>query len=268
MLANNIRTWADNTTPNYPILYVTRWIPFNAWYVSLTGEHKDADSIRCLKENPSNALYDRIKYLITGPTKTFECLQFRHELYELEQKLKNKDFPSTDEPIYFGVVEMGKNPDSEKRKPFNGYAYKAKRFKENEDPHHPNKSVVITIEKLGAVPPDIETINLNKHNWEELESKLSSLTQFKREQKKVIRKVFKQVEPNITIDTKDLSNGTIRIGNSRFCNNLDAISAMIIDVLYELRCKAAHGEIEYTSRIIPIYEHAFNMLNLITKTIN
>lgn len=267
MLSNNIRTWADSTMPNFPILYVTRWIPFNAWYVSLTGVHKDADSIRFLKENPSNALYDRIKYLITGPTKMFECIQFRHELFELEQKLKNKDFPSTVDPICFGVVEMGNNPDYESRKAYDGYAYKAKRYKENEDPHHPNKSIVITIEKLGTVPPDIDTINLSKHNWGELENKLALLRKYKREQKKIIREVFKKVEPIITINTKHLSNGTIRIGNSRFCNNLDAISAMIVDVLYELRCKAAHGEIEYTSRIIPIYEHAFNILNLITKTI-
>lgn len=267
MLSNNIRTWADSTTPDYPILYVTRWIPFNAWYVSLTGVAKDADSIRYLKEHPSNDLYNRIRFLITGPTKEFECLQFRHEMFELEKCLKNRDFPSLLTPVYFGIVEMGKNPDSEKRIVYNGYAYKAKRYKENEDPHHPNKSVVITIEKLGTTPPSIDTINLNKHNRDDLELKLTGSTRYKREQKQKIWEVFKMVEPNITVNTKDTSNGIIRIGNSRFCNNMDAISAMIVDVLYELRCKAAHGEIEYNSRIIPIYEHAFNMLNLITKTI-
>ena len=173
MLSNNIKTWADNTVPDYPVLYITRWIPFNAWYVSLTGVAKDADSIRYLKEHPGNALYNRIQFLITGPTKDFECLQFRHEMCELEQCLKNKDFPSLHAPIYFGVVEMGKNPDSEKRVAFNGYAYKAKRYKENEDPRHPNKSVVITVEKLGTTPPSIDTISLSKHNWEDLEHTIS-----------------------------------------------------------------------------------------------
>ena len=48
-------------------------------------------------------------------------------------------------------------------------------------------------------------------------------------------------------------------------NDEDAICAQIIDVLYGLRCKAAHGEIEYSQAIMPIYEHAFTMLNLITK---
>ena len=267
MLSNNIQTWAEHTKPNYPILYVTRWIPFNAWYVSLTGVKKDADSIRYLKEHPNNDLYDRIKHLITGSSKIFECLQFRHELYELEQLLKNKDFPSTIEPICFGVVEMGKNPDPEKRKVVNGYAYKAKRYVDNSDPVHPNKSVSITIEKLGTTPPVIDTINLTKHNRDELEVKLAALSKYNRQQKHNIREVFKLVEHNITIDTKNVSGGTIRIGNSRFCTDMDAIAAMTIDVLYELRCKAAHGEIEYNSRIITIYEHAFYMLNLITKTI-
>lgn len=266
MLSNNIQGWADNTLPNYPILYVTRWIPFNAWYVSLTGSQKDADSIRFLKENPNNALYDRIRHLITGDKNDFDCLQFRHELLELELLLKNKDIPSTSNPIFFGVVVMGKNPDQEKRIVSNGYAYKAKRYTDDCDPAHPNKSVVITIEKLGMSPRFIETINLTKHDWEELEQKLAT-KKMKRELNKQVKKVFKLVEPNITIDTKDTSVGVTRIGNSRFCNNMDAISAMIIDILYELRCKAAHGEIDFTRRIIPIYEHAFYMLNLITKTI-
>lgn len=72
MQSNNIQSWAERTAPNFPILYVTRWIPFNAWYVSLTGVQKDADSIRYLKENPNNELYDRIKHLITGSSKISE----------------------------------------------------------------------------------------------------------------------------------------------------------------------------------------------------
>ena len=267
MISNNFITWAANTEPNYPILYVTRWIPFNAWYFSLTGIQKDSDSIRYLKENPSNELYDRITFLVKGSSTIFECHQFRHELCELERLLKNRDFPSIQTPIYFGVVEMAKNSESERRIAYNGYAYKAKRHVDKSDPSHPNKSVVITVEKLGVTPPAIETITLAKHSWEELENILSSSKKYKREQKKKIREVFKQVEPNITIDTKNLANGSIRIGSSRFCDDMNAISAMIVDVLYELRCKAAHGEIEYNSRIVDIYEHAFNMLNIITKTI-
>lgn len=45
MVNNNIQTWDNYTTPNYSLLFITRWIPFNAWYVSVTGKTTDRDCI-------------------------------------------------------------------------------------------------------------------------------------------------------------------------------------------------------------------------------
>lgn len=126
MVNNNIQTWDNYTTPNYPLLFITRWIPFNAWYVSVTGKTTDRDCILYFKGNTNNKLYDRIKKLMDSANKEYECVAFQHELARMEGLLKNKDFPSQQQPICFGVVEMVPNDKREERKVIDHYAYNGK----------------------------------------------------------------------------------------------------------------------------------------------
>lgn len=263
MLSNNINTWAHSTVPNYPILFVTRWIPFNAWYVSISGTTNDRDSIQMLKTMPNNQLYDRIRHLIHSNKEDFDCQSFQHELNELEKLLQNKNFPSTTDPLCFGIVEMGENSKHEDYKTEAGFSYRVTRYGKNNSLNKPNKSIDVVIDKL--IPPTSTiTISLSKHDKNDLESKMTAKA-LTAQQKKVIRILFKNVEPIKLVDVKSIKVGKIKIGKSLFCNDEDAVCAQIVDVLYGLRCKAVHGEIEYSQTIIPIYEHAFNMLNLITK---
>lgn len=263
MLSNNINSWAHSTVPNYPILFVTRWIPFNAWYVSISGTTNDRDSIQMLKTKPNNLLYDRIKHLVKSNKDDFDCQSFQHELNELEKLLQNKDWPSTADPLCFGIVEMGENSKSEDYHAQAGYSYRVTRYGKDNAMNKPNKSIDVVVDKL-TPPTSTITITLPKHDNTELESKMKEkgLTVA---QKAIIRRLFKNIEPIKLVDVKSTKNGKIKIGKSSFCNDEDAICAQIVDVLYGLRCKAVHGEIEYSQIIMPIYEHAFIMLNLITK---
>lgn len=263
MLSNNINTWAHSTMPNYPILFVTRWIPFNAWYASISGTTNDRDSIQMLKTMPNNQLYDRIRHLIHANKDDFDCQSFQHELNELEKLLQNKDFPSTADPLCFGVVEMGENNKREDYDTESGFSYRVTRYAKDNPLNKPNKSVDVVIDKL-TPPSSTITISLSKHDNVDLENKMNArgLTS---QQKKIIRKLFKNIEPIKLVDVKNAKTGKLKVGKSTFCSDEDAVCAQIVDVLYGLRCKAAHGEIEFSQTIIPIYEHAFNILNLITK---
>lgn len=84
-------------------------------------------------------------------------------------------------------------------------------------------------------------------------------------EQKVIKRLFKEIEPTVTVDVKDLKDGVIKIGKVKFTSNLDYLCSAIIDVLYELRCKAVHGEIELDKTSEEIYEHAFFMLECILR---
>ena len=158
---------------------------------------------------------------------------------------------------------MGENSKHEDYKTEAGFSYRVTRYGRNNSLNKPNKSIDVVIDKL--IPPTSTiTISLSKHDKNDLESKMTAKA-LTAQQKKVIRILFKNVEPIKLVDVKSIKVGKIKIGKSLFCNDEDAVCAQIVDVLYGLRCKAVHGEIEYSQTIIPIYEHAFNMLNLITK---
>ena len=67
-------------------------------------------------------------------------------------------------------------------------------------------------------------------------------------------------------------NGIARVGDEIVVNVASEGEAEnikseegIIDVLYELRCKAVHGEIELDKTSEEIYEHAFFMLECILR---
>lgn len=263
MVNNNIQTWDNYTTPNYPLLFIIRWIPFNAWYASVTGKATDRDCILYFKRNTNNKLYDRIKKLIDSANKEYECVAFQHELSKMEGLLKNKDFPSLQQPICFGVVEMASNDKCDDRNVIDHYAYAVKRYKEGDGSGKPNRSVDVIIQNL-APPQDSETITLAKYDVQELERQMS-IRGWKSQKKKNALRIFKSVEPIIHVDIKDTKTGCIKIGGVKFCKDKDAICASIIDVLYELRCKAVHGEIELNQSSLPIYECAFQMLKLITQ---
>lgn len=138
-----------------------------------------------------------------------------------------------------------------------------KRYKEGDGSGKPNKSVEVIIENL-APPKNTETITLLKHDVQELEEKMKS-KKWKSSQKKNVLEVFKSIEPIIHVDVKDTKAGCLKIGGGKFCKDKDAICASVIDVLYELRCKAVHGEIEINRNTLTVYECAFQMLKLITQ---
>ena len=58
---NNIKSWADYTEPSYPLLLISYWIPFNAWYTSTTEQLKDRDCLMYFKSNPNNKVYQKNK---------------------------------------------------------------------------------------------------------------------------------------------------------------------------------------------------------------
>ena len=108
------------------------------------------------------------------------------------------------------------------------------------------------------------SIVVNKYDFNLLCQELEKAKVAKTEQK-VIKRLFKEIEPTVTVDVKDLKDGVIKIGKVKFTSNLDYLCSAIIDVLYELRCKAVHGEIELDKTSEEIYEHAFFMLECILR---
>lgn len=263
ILTNNIGTWNEFTKLNYPSIFILRWIPFNAWYNSLVSGTKDADALRYLKKTPNNELYTVIKSLTKTPAKANDSQTFQYHLHELKQLLDKEDFPTAIERIQFGTVEMYPNTRNEDTFRKDGYGYKVKRVVSKDDPSRlPVKSVIVTIEDLRS--SSTNKICLTCYDVDKLRLELKN-HKIAKEKRIIIEEMFKKVEPMITVDVTDVKKGNIKIGGSKFNKDLDALCAMIVDILYELRCKAVHGEISVKDTTEKIYEHAYFLLESILK---
>lgn len=267
IINNSIQTWKSLSEPSYPLMFINRWIPFNAWYYSVSGKQNDRDSFQFFKDNPGNVLYNRIKQLLTKSSSDFDAMFFQHQFNLLETALKNKDVPApgTQEPIYFGIIEMRPNTIVyDKMKRFAGIQYKAVRYQDGNAQGKPAKSVEVIVEDLKTHAVNV-IYNHQGWDWADFNTRLSRMRSFKASQKKVLKELFFAINPIVTVDIKDVKTGGIKIGTSRFCSDKDAICASIMSVLYALRCKAVHAEIDVTPKVEQIYEYAYQMLTLITK---
>lgn len=86
--------WNNSTNLNYPLLYVQRWIPFNAWYSTVIDGKKDADAIGSFKVETNNKLYDIIKLYIQHPRGDFYGEEFCFHLSCLDELLTSNCFPN------------------------------------------------------------------------------------------------------------------------------------------------------------------------------
>lgn len=261
---DNINTWKEWTNLNFPLLYVSKWIPFNAWYVSIVGSKEDRECINFFKSHTDNDLYNRIKELLQDSRRSYDRYCFQHEFRELDKILDNNSFPSVNEQLKFGITEMSANPTKESSIRLNGFQYKVTRYEEGDDEHIPNKTIKTIVQNLRD--NTIVQFTIPKHKEDDYIEKLRTQN-IRGEKKKILIKLFHEVEPIIHVDIKNKKNGRMKIADGTYCNNKDAICAAIVHVLYELRCKAVHGEISIQPIVPSIYSHAYNMLNIITKNL-
>lgn len=251
--------WNNSTYLNYPLLYIQRWIPLNAWYSSVIDGKKDAEAISSFKVETNNKLYDIIKQYLQHTKDDFYGIEFCHHLVQLDTILSSHVFPNMENRIVLGETKIRQNDKLESTYKDKGISYKLQRDADK----YPKKSILLIVQDLKTNKVK-HSIVVNKYDFNLLCQELEKAKVAKAEQK-VIRRLFKEIEPTVTVDVKDLKDGAIKIGKVKFTSNLNYLCSAIIDVLYELRCKAVHGEIELDKTSEEIYEHAFFMLECILR---
>ena len=191
--------------------------------------------------------------------KSYDGISFKHEFVSLDNLLKHGNFPDIETPIQFGVVEMQANTTFENQKIVDGIKYVARRYKDGNEFGKPAKSIDVIKENLAT--HEAKTIHLNKHDICQLKDEFKK-NNWSRDNKKVALELFKSIEPVIHKNVKDISSGRIKIESCSYTNNYVVLAA-IVDVLYDLRCKAVHGEVEINGTMLKIYEHAFALLKIL-----
>ena len=113
---SNMDKWIVRSEPDYYIMFVKAWIPFNAWYMTnfYNEDEKrihDRDIIYYVMTK-SNWFRDRLHAYLTGHDDESES--FRSRVAMLSQSLDSYPLPNVEDQLSFSRVCIENNPNARK----------------------------------------------------------------------------------------------------------------------------------------------------------
>lgn len=274
---SHITKWVEMAAADYYTMFIKAWIPYNAWYMT---NYYDEDENRTSDRDiifhimtTGNPYKDRVLTLLNGTGG--KAPEFKLRLANLCQSLEDHPLPSVVEKLSFSRISILNNPDvkSTYQETIGKLTCRARY-----DNTLPKKSARWILEVIKN--SDSSTTNIIAlHKCSDLE--LSNAPQFQEisrdDVKDALRRCLNHISPNMTSSVYHSKNGISRtpvdcyvvdkVRHIYFINNKDYIARAIIKVLYELRCKLFHGEIEPSKGHLETYEQAYYIQKLLNEAL-
>lgn len=264
---------------DYYTLFIRAWIPYNAWYMHNffdedSNPKRDRDSAIIGHINStSNRYRDKIKSLLRGTDS--QSIEFRSFLGKLHSELEANPIPDFEKRITFSTINLTRNTQKTHTQSFKNFTYSV-RF----DDTLPKTSKRWFLEVQRKV--NNQTIHrIELFNWseEELENEQDFISIPDIEKKNQLRDAFSKINPRqpiqIIVQPKRTRGGNFRKPNDSFAieeslnlyftNDFDLVSKVIVQLLYELRCKLFHGELDPIDSNLSVYEYAYKIQNILIK---
>ncbi|HIC8808363.1 TPA: hypothetical protein ACW71U_002324 [Elizabethkingia anophelis] len=276
----HIRNWIDRAEllQDYYILFVKSWIPFNAWYMhnfydDTTTPKRDTDSsIINYINSTSNTYRDKIKSFLRGTDEA--SLQFKKLISDLHFELEAKPIPDYENRISLSTINLTKNNIKTHSQSSGRHTY----FVEFKDQlQRTQKRWFLEVQKKSN-NQTLHRVELHSWSLEELNNDIDYNAIPENEMKNQLRDAFTYINPKKPIvliaPPKRRRGQFVQPPNSiiiddlkhLYCtNDIDLISKAIVQMLYELRCKLFHGELDPTEANQDIYKYAYNIQNLLIK---
>lgn len=260
----NISLWLHQSEPDYYLFFLKAWIPFNAWYIleypSL--KKKDSDIIKELQDDVNSKPRKIIENFLSN-TKEYNALKFQSHLAELHFHLQNIPLSHNNNRLSFLNLSLTENPEKYKHYiDLQGNVFKTEKSSFYFQAYIEAKDGKVL---LDYKKPTFDLFELTKDvDYLRLDDKVQ----------KKIHSLFKDIDPRkpinlISKSTKKNDYILLKSKNScKFINDKETVAKGCIKVLYALRCMLFHGELAPTNTNKPVYENAFNLLQLIIKEIN
>lgn len=268
-----LQNWITWSKPDFYSMFVKSWIPFNAWYMDgfydeASGRKTDRSILDYIKDNP-NKFRDKIVNLLNGAGDDVQ--KFYYHLDLLDNELESHTIMNRGKRVQFSNINLSSNTISSKIIEYRTYKYKCELITA------PSQSWKCQIMKRS----DSSTVcQFSLPKWDETDflnhSDYLSLTS--QTQKDKLLECFKMINPRpvapLVLPTKVRSGmivtppRSICISDQRkryFTNDTVLFAKCIIELLYSLRCIVFHGYVDPTGSNSGIYEHAFYIMNIITK---
>jgi hypothetical protein len=247
---------------DYPLLFVRAWIPFNAWYCTNYQTTRDRVCIDKIKTD-ANLFRAKLVALLMGDYD--EAIIFKEHLENLHNLLERHPIPDSDpnNRLTFKNVYFRRNPIHSTHPPIsnNKYQYKAEVITET------GAVKVIILNTRQSPPSTIYTYNHSKYDSSHFKDDLTENVKNKTHQK-ILIECFDKINPKIKENIISKGKKSLIKGKKiHFVDNANDVSQAIIEVLYELRCKLFHGEIQPSKDNFSVYEPCYQMLRILLKSL-
>jgi len=263
-MAIHINNWIKNSDPDYYIMFIKAWIPLNAWYVDKYPEHNANDSAIITELiNKPNDIKKFINSLLIDTDKDYK--KFCHHLSELHLELEKKSLTHKNNNISFKSMYFGQYKCS----PYNYTDSDGINFQASQ----PNSIENVFKVQIVKGKKNYLIVKNTSYDIEHLKAHNDFVGLENEQMRQDILKCYIAINPNQyeTVITCSKNKGEyILLDNnkkSKFKNEPEIISRFIIKILYVLRCKLFHGEIDPNENNSVVYEHAFYVLKLIINKI-
>ncbi len=277
----HIKNWIDKAelVMDYYTLFIKSWIPYNAWYMhnfydenSSPKRDRDASIINHINST-SNRYRDKIKSLLRGSDQL--AVDFRHLLGKLHVELEANPIPNFENRINFSTIHLSRNNQKTHTQSKGLFTYSVK-F--DDTLPRTSKRWFLEVQKKSN-NQTIHRIELFNWSEEELDNEQDFISISESEKKVQLRDAFSKINPRkpiiIILPTKKTRSGKAIQPNSSICvnpasnlyftNDYDLVSKVIVQLLYELRCKLFHGELDPIDSNLNVYKYAYRIQNILIK---
>lgn len=257
-----IERWIEKSGIDYYLSFVKAWIPFNAWYMSEYYDEEakvtsDKDIIDKIKLE-SNLFKSKIISLMSS--KSDDSEDFKKHLYHLHKSLELHPI-SKDKVISFASVCISANTNTNFT-----FTSRNKTYRGVYDVNKPRTSNRFSVEAMrndGSTIVKIEVQNCKEETLTSHPDFAGCCETDKKNLKKCLAEIFPK-KP-ISVVSKNPKNGILIYEDLYFVNDTNLIAQAIITMLYELRCKLFHGELDPTESNSATYCHAYHLLFSLVK---
>lgn len=246
---------------DFAILFVRCWITFNAWYCTHYQNTRDRYCIDKIKED-GNQFRARLIALLDG--NNLESKRFRYYIGQLHEILEGNPIPdATENMVTFKNLYFRKNPVNVTTpiRVYRNHSYKVE-LKSN------GEVDCVIVNNKNNRGSTIYNYSHNKYEQVHFENDINNNTSLAAYHKKTIKECFNEINPKKREDLISNSRTSyIAIGEFKLINDSNLISKAIIEILYSLRCKLFHGEIQPSKNNLLVYEPCYYILRTLLPSL-
>ena len=275
----HINNWIERAELDYYTMFIKTWIPFNAWYMrdfyddSITPPRTSDKAIIDYLNSNSNKYRDKIKSLLRGTDDVAK--EFIALLSKLHYELEAHPIPDYENRISFLTINLIKNNIKTHSQSLGQHTY----FVEFKDQLPKTQKRWFCEVQKKSNNQTLHRIELHDWSLDNLNNDADFIALPENEMRNQIREAFLQINPKkpivIIVAPKRRRNGaytqpdnSIAIDEAKhlyFTNDYDLVSKVVVQLIYELRCKLFHGELDPTEANLGIYENAYKIQKILIK---